>query len=100
MYRTYFLSLLAFLLVIAGLVSEEKRILILALPLVVFLLAGFWRAPGMLKLSAMRSLSAERVFSGEAVQVTLVIKNTGDDLEEVLLEDVLPERLEVVGGAK
>lgn len=98
--RTFFLALLVFLLVIAGLAVGEKSLIALALPPAVFLLAAYWRAPRGLKLTAVRHLSAERVFSGEAVQVTLTVTNAGEDIEEVLLEDALPDRLEVVEGSR
>lgn len=99
MSRVFSLSLLAFLLVVLGLATGAGRLLALALPLAVFLLVAAWRASGEVKLSALRMLSAERVFSGEEVRVTLTVKNEGNHLEEVLLEDVLPDRLEVVEGS-
>lgn len=99
MNRAFFLSILVFLLVASGLALGEGRILVLALPLAVFLLAGLWRAPAEVRLTALRTLSAERVLSGETVQVTLTVRNEGADLEEILLEDALPDRLEVVEGS-
>ncbi len=99
MSRSFFLSLLTFLFILAGLAVGEARLLALALPPVVFLFAALWRAPGEPRLTVQRALSAERVFSGEDVQVTLTVKNEGVELDEVLLEDVLPDRLEVVDGS-
>ncbi len=99
MSRAFFLSLLTFLLVLAGLAAGEARLLALAFPPAVFLFAALMRAPEEVKLTAQRKLSAERVFSGEDVQVTLTVRNEGPDLEEVLLEDSLPDRLEVVEGS-
>jgi uncharacterized protein (DUF58 family) len=99
MNRAFFLSLLAFLAVLAGLAVGDARLLALALPVTVFLLAGLWRTPGAVKLTAERKLSAERIFSGEEVLVTLTVKNEGHTLDEVLLEDLLPDRLEVVDGS-
>lgn len=98
--RTFFLALLVFLLVIGGLAVREKNLIALALPPAAFLLAAAWRAPRSPQLTAVRRMSAERVFSGELVEVTLTVTNAGGDIEEVLLEDVLPPRLEVVEGSR
>jgi uncharacterized protein (DUF58 family) len=97
--QTFFFALLTFLLVIVGLAVGERSLIALALPPAVFLLAAAWRAPRNVQLTAVRRLSAERVFSGEPVQVTLTVTNAGEDIEEVLLEDALPDRLEVVEGS-
>ena len=99
MSRTFALSLLLFLLVFAGLAAEAPRILALALPLVVYLLVALWKSPEKLQLEATRSLSAERVLLDEPVTVTLTVTNRGPALEEALLEDLLPDRLEVVEGS-
>jgi uncharacterized repeat protein (TIGR01451 family) len=99
MSRTFAISLLAFLLVFIGLAIEAPHILVLALPLVMYLLMGLWRSPEKVQLEASRALSAERVLLDEQVMVTLTVKNNGPSLEEVLLEDVLPEQLEVVEGS-
>jgi len=99
MTRSFFISLLIFATLLTGLAFGEGVILVMAIPLVVFQIISYWRIPRNVKLSASRSLSAERIFSGEDVQVTLTIKNGGDDLEEILIEDMLPERLEIVSGS-
>jgi uncharacterized repeat protein (TIGR01451 family) len=99
MKRTYFLALLIFLLLFEGLLTLRPALLALALPLFLYLLVGFWHAPEDVHLQAERTLSAERVKTGDEVTVTLKVKNTGSALEEVLLEDQVPLGLEVIDGS-
>jgi uncharacterized repeat protein (TIGR01451 family) len=98
MNRTYLTALLAVLLLTAGLVTVHASILALALPVLVYLLAGLWRGPADLHLEAERTVSAERAMSGDEITVTLTVMNRGRDLEEALIEDLLPEGLEIVSG--
>jgi uncharacterized protein (DUF58 family) len=67
----------------------------LSLPLVVYLLAGFLLIPDTIKLEATRHLSAEQVTPNADVTVTVTITNRGSDLDEVLIEDVLPADLNI-----
>jgi len=99
MNRTFFLALLIFLLLFVGLATIRPSVVALALPLVLYLLAGLWRAPEQVHLRAERSLSAERVKTGDEVTVTLKVSNHGSALEEVLLEDQIPDGLEVAEGS-
>jgi len=99
MSRTFFLALLIFLLLFVGLATIRPSIVALALPLVLYLLVGLWRTPEKVQLRAERSLSAERVKTGDEVTVTLKVSNHGPPLEEVLLEDQIPGGLEVAEGS-
>jgi len=98
MNRSYPLALLAFLLILLGLLTLQAGIAALALPLLVYLLAGFWRAPETVELQATRAMSAERILTGDEVGVTLTVTNRGAALEEVWVEDQLPAGLEVADG--
>ena len=99
MNRTFFLALLIFLLLFFGLATLHPTIVALALPLILYLLAGLWGSPEKVQLQAERSLSAERVKTGDEVTVTLTVSNHGSALEEVLLEDQVPAGLEVADGS-
>jgi uncharacterized repeat protein (TIGR01451 family) len=98
MNRTFLTALLATLLLLTGIVTKHASVLALALPVLVYLLAGLRRGPAGLHLEAERSVSAERVLSGDEVSITLTVTNRGGSLEEVLVEDLLPDGLEVVSG--
>lgn len=99
MHRAYFLALLIFLLIFAGLGTLRPAVVALSLPLILYMLVGLWRLPQRLQLTAERSLGAERVKIGDEVTVTLKVSNAGPALEKVLLEDQVPAGLEVVLGS-
>lgn len=67
----------------------------MALPFVVYLLVGYLFTPDEIKLEATRHLSAERTSPNTNVVVTVTVTNHGSDLEEVLLEDVVPAELTI-----
>jgi uncharacterized protein (DUF58 family) len=97
--RVYLLIILAYGLVIAGLVTLRGGLLALAVPLVLYLLAGLWQAPGEVHLDIQRTISSERVAPGEPVFVTLTVRNDGSSLEEIVIEDILPSELHIQDGA-
>jgi uncharacterized repeat protein (TIGR01451 family) len=99
MNRPFLLSILIFLLLFVGFATIQPSILALALPLLLYLLAGIWRSPEKVQLRAERILDAERVKTGDEVTVTLKVSNLGSALEEVFLEDHLPAGLEVTSGS-
>jgi uncharacterized repeat protein (TIGR01451 family) len=98
MSRSLLLSLLSYSLLLAGMITVEGALLALALPLVTYLIVGYLQAPEKIKLEATRHLSAERVSPDTKVDVTVTVTNRGPSLEEVLLEDVLPNGLTVRSG--
>ena len=100
MNRTLILALLIFLLIFAGQATIQPPILALSFPLIFYLLAGIWQAPERLDLRVERISSAERVLTGNEVTITLKLSNQGKALEEVLLEDQIPDGLVVSDGSK
>jgi uncharacterized protein (DUF58 family) len=78
--------------------SVQGALLALALPLVTYLIAGYLQAPEKIKLEVTRHLSAERVSPNSHVDVTVFVTNHGSSLDEVLLEDIVPEGLTVHSG--
>lgn len=91
--RSLFLGSLIYCLLLAGVALVRGEYIALALPLVVYLLAGFLFAPDSLNLSATRHLSTERTTPDTPVTVTVTITNHGPSLDEVLIEDLLPADL-------
>ena len=98
MSRPLFLSLLTYVLLLAGMLTVQGELLALALPLVTYLLIGYLQAPEKINLEATRHLSAERVTPNSNVDVTVKVTNRGSSLEEVRLEDLVPEGLTVNSG--
>jgi uncharacterized protein (DUF58 family) len=96
--RTTFLLLLIYVLVFTGLATLKGALLAASIPLVVYLAAGFTRARGKPHLAVTRTLSADRVVEGDSVDVCLQITNLGSPIEQLVVEDQLPDGLELVGG--
>jgi len=99
MNRAFLVSAFAFAFVLAGLMAEEAHLLLLALPLVLYLVVGLWKAPDKLNLTVTRAMSTWRIALGESMQVTLSITNHGQNLEEVIVTDLLPPGLQVTQGS-
>jgi uncharacterized protein (DUF58 family) len=96
--RLLLLSILVYLLFLLGLVTLDGRVLALVLPLVVYIGAALLYGPGPLRLESTRSLSADRVQENMSVVVRLVITNRGDAVQELRVEDQVPQGLEVIDG--
>jgi uncharacterized protein (DUF58 family) len=95
MSRSLFLGVITYSLILVGIVAVRGEMIALALPFVVYLLAGFLRSPTEINLTATRHLSIERVAPNSDVLVTVTVTNHGSALEEVLLNDVLPAGLKI-----
>jgi uncharacterized protein (DUF58 family) len=96
--RSLLLASITYLLLLTGIATVRGEFIALALPFVVYLLAGFLFTPEQLKLEATRHLSVERTSPYADVVVTVTVINRGSDIEEVLLEDVLPPDLTIRFG--
>lgn len=99
MSRPILLGILAYALLLTGLATLRGDLIALAVPLVLYLLFGLARAPQTLDIEVQRQLSAERIAPHQTVTITLSITNRGEDLDEILVEDVLPEGLHVSDGS-
>ncbi|MBI5945834.1 MAG: DUF58 domain-containing protein [Chloroflexi bacterium] len=99
MSRIALLAALIYILIIAGIGTLNGSVLTLALPLVIYLLAGLWRGPEKLELSAERTISSERIAPGEIITVSLTVTNHGETLNQVTFHDPLPDFLEIIEGS-
>jgi uncharacterized protein (DUF58 family) len=99
MSRTFLLILIIYSLLLAGLATLNGEFLGLALPLLAYLLVGFWRAPEKLDLEVHRTISSERAAPDEDVVVRVDVSNRGADIEELLLEDGFSRALTVRDGS-
>lgn len=99
MSRIALLAALIYILIIAGIGTLNGSVLTLALPLVIYLLAGLWRGPESLNLSTERTISSERIAPGEIITVSLTITNRGEALDQVTFHDPLPDFLEIIEGS-
>ena len=88
-----------YVLLLAGLIALQGGFVALAIPLMLFLLYGFWSAPDELNIQVQRILSSDRATADSDVLVTLTITNLGSDVEELLLEDKISPRLKIRFGS-
>jgi len=96
--RLILLSTLAFGLILFGLGTMNSAFLVLALPLVIFVLTGLLFGSQNPRVKAERSLSARRVSIGIPVTVRVVLTNQGEKLEQVWAFDIMPPNLEKLSG--
>ncbi|HAV75762.1 MAG TPA: DUF58 domain-containing protein, partial [Anaerolineae bacterium] len=95
MSRSLFLGILIYTLLIAGMATVSGEMIALALPFVVYLLAGLLFAPDTIKLDVSRHLSTERASPHDDVVVTVSIANQGSQLDEILIDDIVPAGLNI-----
>ncbi|MDQ3006751.1 MAG: DUF58 domain-containing protein, partial [Chloroflexota bacterium] len=98
MSRSLLLGFITYALLLTGIATVRGEFVVLALPFVVYLLAGFLFTPEQLKLEATRHLSVERTSPHTDVVVTVTITNHGSRIEEALLEDAVPADLTIRAG--
>jgi uncharacterized protein (DUF58 family) len=98
MRRSDFLALLIFGLLITALVTVQGGLFLLAIPLTLYLAYGLLSRPEQSDLEISRSLGAERVGTDDAVIVKVNIRNRGEDLAEVFIQDELPGGLVLHSG--
>ena len=85
-------------LVLFGLAGLNSAVIALAIPLLVYLAAGFWLRPAPPQLTGSRALSVERAIVGQPVTITLKVTNAGAPIAEVLIEESVPAGFEVIDG--
>jgi uncharacterized protein (DUF58 family) len=96
--RPLLLVLLVYVLALAGLALLNERLLVLAVPLLAYLIVALAHISPPAELRAERQLNDHTISEGKPVEVTVTLYNDGRDLEEVLLEDLLPGGLTVQAG--
>lgn len=74
-------------LIFSALLIRDGKVLILAIPLVVYLITGLLQAPEPMALRAQRSLSVESTTADEPVKVQLWVENYGGTVVNLRLED-------------
>jgi uncharacterized protein (DUF58 family) len=96
--RPLLLTFLIYGLALIGLALLNERLLVLAVPLLVYLGVALVHISTPPRLQAERRLSEHAISEGRPVEVTVTLHNDGDHLEEVLVEDLVPGALTVEAG--
>ena len=95
MSRSLFLGSMVYGLLLAGIAAVRGEFIMLALPIVIYLLAGYLFSPEDIKLEVTRHIDSERTAPDSDVTVTVTIANQGSHLDEVLVEDMVPADLKI-----
>jgi len=96
--RGWFLSILICIVIFLGLLSRNRDVLLLSLPLLCYLGAAIWSAPEALQVTVARTISADRSLCAVPVRVTLTLENGPAPIAELHAADVLPAALSVSDG--
>jgi uncharacterized protein (DUF58 family) len=96
--RFLVLAGLAYALIFVGLGTLYSGPLILAIPLSIYLAAALLERPPSVQLSMTRTISADSLPQYTPVNVVVRVVNDGPGLEEVLIEDRLPQGVRLLEG--
>jgi uncharacterized protein (DUF58 family) len=99
MRRTLFLSIISYALLLTGLATLRGDLLALCLPLILYLVLGYLRAPEELDLEVECRSDVERATPKTPITVTLTVTNRGSYLEELILDDTLSPDLTLHSGS-
>jgi len=97
MNRPVIIESVFYFLLLLGLMTRNGDVLALTIPFAVYLGAGIFYGPKELRLKVTRILPENRVAVGRQAVIRINLTNSGDDLEEVLVEDMCPKGLDLAG---
>jgi uncharacterized protein (DUF58 family) len=89
---------LIFGIIILGLVTLQGRVLIMAIPLMVYLFAAIFQRPEEIRLTVTREISPEHAPQGTPITVKLTVMNGGVAVDELAVRDVLPGGVTHISG--
>ncbi len=96
--RFLLLASIIYMLFFIAIASLNGGPLVLALPLVLYLGIALINHPPDVKLTVERVIEREILPEKSETKIKLHLTNDGPDLEEVLIQDILPEGIELVDG--
>jgi uncharacterized protein (DUF58 family) len=96
--RVFLISVLIYGLIIASIWTLDNSLLILSIPLVIYIIAVIIYRPLTLDLEIERHFSKEFIKPGAEIDVTISIKNNGNNLDEISIVDNLPYGIQLVKG--
>ena len=99
MNRALLIGILAAALFLVGVAAVRGEVLLLALPLLAYLLGGLATAPHSPIMEVERTLSVERADADVPTEVTVRVTNRGEAADELLLEDTVPAGLRIAAGS-
>ncbi len=97
--RFVLLGSVIYLLFFLAMLTINPGPLIVAIPLVVYLGFALLNRPPHINVTAQRTISADYMTQNQPVKVHVEVVNNGDDLEELTIQDHLPEGIKIVTGS-
>lgn len=95
MNRSVLIETVFYFLLLLGLMTRNGDVLALTIPFAVYLGAGIFYGPKKLRLKVTRAIPENRVAAGSQAVIKISLTNSGDDLEEVFVEDMCPNGLDL-----
>ena len=95
-HRGYLLIWLVFGIFMFSLLSHKGELLALTMPILFYLLVGFLFSADDIQLTVEKEISEDNVIQGEPVVIKLRVFNAGHRLEEVYLEDKIPDAFHLI----
>jgi len=86
------------LMVIAGLMTVNNTLIMLASPLIIYLMVAVFFAPGKQKLQAHRFLSTDRITQGMDVTIGIQVNNENARIDELHLSELSPYNFQNLEG--
>ena len=96
MQRPILIESVFYILLLLGLLTRHGDVLALTLPLAIYLCVGIYYSPKKLQLKVTRLLETNLAASEKSAIIKIYVANLGDDLEEALVEDIVPDGLDLV----
>jgi uncharacterized protein (DUF58 family) len=96
--KSLFLVLMICGLILSALIARDGRLLLLAMPFLVYLMIGVLQAPGEIALVAQRMVDKPSVPAQEPIEIRIVIKNEGNSLINLCLDDSLFPSMAILDG--
>ncbi len=84
--------------VILGLAARRSDVVAMSIPLIAYLFAAIAQRPDDIKLTVTREVSPDYAPQGTPITVKLTILNQGSAIDEVTLQDVLPDGVRQTDG--
>lgn len=96
--RFLVLAGLVYALVLIGIMTRNGGAVALAIPMVIYLASNLIHRHPNAHLVVERSLDQDILLQGQAAEVTVRVTNEGENLDEVTVEDFIPEGLQKIEG--
>jgi uncharacterized protein (DUF58 family) len=85
-------------LILSGLVIRDGKLLVLAVPFVVYLIFGVLQSPGQIDLAAVRTIDRSSLVAEQTAQTRIEVNNQGNPLVNLHLIDPIPPSISIQGG--